>query len=126
MHRPSLATPQREFTGLFNQKLRTTATEFVNWTFGGAYYDLCEDTGPGSVDIDDFYMDSTQARVEVCNAATFAASTKCELQLPVAWADGSIVVAFNKGYLDAGSSAYVYVINAAGAVNAQGFAVQIP
>jgi hypothetical protein len=124
--RPSIGIPQREFHSVINQKLRTSTADFVHWTFGGAYYDMCTGAEPGTIDIDDFYMDSTQARVEICNAPTFSASTKCELQLPTAWSDGSITAVFNKGYLESSSAAYVYIINAAGSVNAQGFAVAIP
>ena len=64
-------------------------------------------------------MDSTRARVEVCNASTYSASTKCELQVPTNWSDTSITATLKKGYLGAGT-AYVYVINPSGKVNATG------
>jgi hypothetical protein len=86
---------------------------------------MCNAGDNGTIDVDEFYMDSTQARVEVCNAPTFSGSTRCELQVPTAWSDTSIAATFKKGYLSAGT-AYVYVINAAGSVNAAGHAVIIP
>ena len=67
--------------------MRTSSEEWVDWTFGGAYWSMCSSTNTGTIDVDDFYMDSTRARVEVCNASTYAASTKCELQIPTAWSD---------------------------------------
>ena len=85
---------------------------------------MCGTSDTGTIDVDDFYMDNTRARVEVCNAPTYSASTKCELQLPTAWSDSSITATLKKGYLSAGT-AYVYVVNAAGNVNASGFAVTV-
>jgi hypothetical protein len=86
----------------------------------------CGPTGTGIIDIDDFYIDNTQARVEVCDTPTWAARTKCELQVPMAWSNTSITATFNKGYLNSSNPAYVYVIDAGGSVNAQGFAITLP
>jgi hypothetical protein len=126
VYRSSLATPSRESFTHVNEVLRTSADDWVRWTFGGAYYsmDPCGDTG--IIDIDDFYMDDTFAHVEVCDSPTWAARTKCELQVPTAWSDTSITATFNLGYLSPGNPAYVYVMNAGGGVNAQGFAIMIP
>jgi hypothetical protein len=85
----------------------------------------CGPTGTGIIDIDDFYMDDTLAHVEVCDSPTWAARNKCELQVPTAWSDTSITATFNKGYLSSGNPAYVYVINAGGGVNAQGFEITV-
>ena len=86
---------------------------------------MCGLTDTGTIDIDEIYIDSTRARVEVCNAPTLAASTRCELQLPTAWSDSSITVTLKQGYLPAGI-AYVYVMNAAGGVNAAGHPITLP
>jgi hypothetical protein len=125
VYRSSLATPTRESFSHINQVLRTSADDWVRWTFGGGYYSMsCGPTGTGIIDIDDFYMDDTQARVEVCNSSTWAGRTKCELQVPTAWSDTSIAATLKKGYLSAGP-AYVYVVNASGAVNASGYAISL-
>jgi chitodextrinase len=125
-YRPTLATPTREFYSTINQKLRTSSNDFVKWTFGGAYYSMCGSSDTGTVDVDEFYMDDTRARVEVCNASTWSGITKCELQIPTAWSDASITATFNKGYLGSSTTAYVYVIDATGNVNASGFAISVP
>ena len=122
--RPSLGTPAKHAVTLNNYKMRNTSENWVEWTFGGAYYSMCSSANTATIDVDDFYMDNTQARVEVCNAPTYSASTKCELQIPTAWSDTSITASLKKGYLAAGT-AYVYVINAAGSINAAGFPVTV-
>jgi chitodextrinase len=116
-------TPRRITASLGNAALRTSSANWTFWAFGGAYYSECGNES-GTIDVDDFYMDSTKARVELCNAATFSASTQCELQLPTAWSDTSITATLKRGPLAAGT-AYLYVFNAAGSVNASGHAVTI-
>jgi hypothetical protein len=122
--RPTLGTPAKHVVTLNNYVMRNTSTNWVEWTFGGAYYDMCGSADTATIDVDDFYMDSTRARVEICNASTNSASTKCELQIATTWSDTSITATFKKGYLAAGP-AYVYVFNASGNVNASGHAVMI-
>jgi hypothetical protein len=109
---------------LNNYKMRDTSENWTEWTFGGAYYDMCGSTETATIDVDDFYMDDTPARVEVCNAPTYSASTKCELQIPTTWSDTAIRATLKRGYLSAGT-AYVYVFNRSGNVNATGHAVTI-
>ncbi len=123
-YRPTLGTPVRLTTNLNNAQMRATSQDWIDWTFGGSYWSMCSSSDTGTIDIDDFYMDSTRARVEVCNAPTFSASTSCELQVPTAWSDTSVTATLKRGYLNAGP-AYVYVINASGNVNAAGHAVTI-
>jgi hypothetical protein len=122
-YRPNLGMPAKEVLTWDNRTMRTSATNWEFWEFGGAFYDVCFPGDTATIDIDEFYMDSTRARVEICNAPTFSASTHCELQLPTAWSDTSITVEFTKGYL--GPQAYVYVINAAGSVNSSGYPISV-
>ncbi len=126
VYRPTLGTPERLTDSLGNAQMRTSPDDWTEWTFGGAYWSMCPmSLETGTIDIDEFYMDSTPTRVEVCNAPTFSASTRCELQLPTAWSDTSITVTFKQGHLGAGT-AYVYVVNAGGGVNAAGHPIAIP
>jgi chitodextrinase len=125
-YRPTLGTPAKASRTLSDVLMRTSSDNWTRWTFGGGYYSMCNPGDNGTVDVDEFYMDSTQARVEVCNAPTLSASTKCELQIPMAWSDTSITATFKKGYISSASTAYVYVINASGSVNAAGHAITIP
>jgi hypothetical protein len=124
-YRPTLGTPQKDALVWNDRVMRTSAENWEAWEFGGAFWDMCTTSDTGTVDIDEFYMDSTPARVEVCNAPTFSASTRCELQRATTWSDSSITFIFNQGYLDSGL-AYVYVINPSGGVNAAGHEATIP
>ncbi|NTW27233.1 MAG: hypothetical protein HGA36_02845 [Candidatus Moranbacteria bacterium] len=73
---------------------------------------------------DDMYVDDTRARVEVCNANTKAGSTHCEIQVPQnTWSDGQLEIKLNQGTFANDSSAYLYVADANGSVNAVGFPV---
>ncbi|MGH7146290.1 MAG: PASTA domain-containing protein [Nitrospiraceae bacterium] len=76
--------------------------------------------------MDDIYVDDTWARVMIGNASTFATSTVREIQIPSAWADGSITVTVNRGSFADLSSAYLYVIDASGTANAVGFFLGVP
>lgn len=71
--------------------------------------------------MDDLYISQTQARVEICNAATWTACTKKDIQPPSAWADNRITVKVNKGGLGSLSGAYLYVVDGTGAVNSAGY-----
>lgn len=62
--------------------------------------------------MDNLYMDNTWAHVIIGNASTLAASTQREIQIPTAWADGSITVQVNRGNFGASASAWLYVIDA--------------
>lgn len=72
---------------------------------------------------DDIYIDNTQARVMLCDAATWAARSNCEIQIPTAWADGSVGINVNQGKFAANSNAYLYVVDGNGNANANGYAV---
>jgi hypothetical protein len=77
----------------------------------------------GYSQFDDVYIDTTQARVEIGNAATFNSCTHREIQIPTAWSGTSITVTANQGSFENGKTAYLYVIDADGNVNAQGYPI---
>lgn len=61
---------------------------------------------------DDVYIDTTgPARVEICNAATWAGSTQCEIQPYTAWSNTSATITVNRGRFGATDSAYLYVVD---------------
>lgn len=72
---------------------------------------------------DDVYIDNTQARVEIGNAPTYAASTHREIQIPSAWSPTSVQVRVNQGSFGAGQSAWLYLVDPSGSVNAQGYPI---
>lgn len=71
-----------------------------------------------TIHFDDLYVDNTWAHVIVGNAATLAASTVREVQIPSAWSDTSISVTVNRGSFGTTDTAYVYVIDSANAASA--------
>jgi hypothetical protein len=72
---------------------------------------------------DEIYVDRTQARVEIGNAATWSASSHLELQIPSAWSDDAIRFEVKRGAFEVGGQAFVYVVDADGNVNEAGLAV---
>ncbi|HET6585530.1 MAG TPA: hypothetical protein VFG69_18855 [Nannocystaceae bacterium] len=81
---------------------------------------------PASAYLDDFYVavgPQAQARVEIGNAETYAASTKVTITTPVAWSDGSITTTVRAGAFAPGEQAYVHVFDGEGRPSATGFAV---
>lgn len=78
-----------------------------------------------NVDMDDVYVDTTPARVEICDAATFAERAHCEVQPRTAWADGTISATLNRGTFSPGDIAYVFVVDADNVPSA-GYQITIP
>lgn len=73
----------------------------------------------------DIYVDTSWSRVEIGNAATYAGCTHREVLVPTEWTAGSITARVQQGSLAQGPSAYLYVVDASGRVNAAGFPVRI-
>lgn len=82
---------------------------------------------PGGVElrmyVDDIYVDNTQARIEIGNAATWAACTRREIQIPTTWSNTSASFTVNRGALSDGA-AWVYVVHANGRPSA-GFPITL-
>jgi len=74
--------------------------------------DDCPSNPGARVYVDDVYIDTSWARVELGNAPTYAASTHREVQVATAWADGSVSVTFNPGTFAADSTTYLFVTDA--------------
>ncbi len=75
--------------------------------------------------VDNVYIDSSWARVEIGNASTYTASTVRAIQIPTSWSASSVTVNVNTGSFTTGSTAYLYVVDSSGAVNSNGIAVTI-
>ena len=73
------------------------------------------DNSGANVYVDDVYFDTTWARVEVGDAATYAASTHREIQIVTAWSDTAVSFTPRRGTLPAGP-AWAYVIGSDGNV----------
>lgn len=74
---------------------------------------------------DDLYVDTTQARVELCSGETWAARGRCELQIATGWSQSSITATVASGALVASTNAYLFVVAADGTTNSNGYPVVI-
>jgi len=75
--------------------------------------------------MDDYYLDITQARVEICSGSTWANRGKCEIQPPTAWdANGQkIIFTVNGGAIPASANQFLYVVDSTGIANSNGYAI---
>ncbi|MBJ6801435.1 IPT/TIG domain-containing protein [Geomonas propionica] len=60
---------------------------------------------------DDYYIDNTPARVEVCSGSTWDTKGNCTIQIPVAWSSTSITFTVNQGSIPSNGSGYLYVVD---------------
>lgn len=77
---------------------------------------------------DDIYVASgtgALARVEVGNASTFNGSTNLAVATVNSWSDTSVQATIRQGSFQSGIQAYLYVIDANGNVNSQGYPITI-
>lgn len=75
---------------------------------------------------DDYFVQvGSQARVEICDTATWASRHFCDIQKPTTWNTNSLAIEFNKGGFANNSTVYLYVVDSAGVANTNGFPVVI-
>ena len=104
---------------------RSASTNWVQMAIGGGFYDPCDSSDPGTVDVDNIYIDSTPQRVEIGNASTWASTTNREILLPTAWSNTSITATTRQGRFTTGQTAYLFVVDSTGTVNNNGYPVTI-
>lgn len=75
--------------------------------------------------VDDVYVDNTSARVELCSGSAWTSRGTCDIQIPTSWSSTSITATVNQGSFAADATAYLYVVDADGAVNSTGYEVTI-
>ena len=63
---------------------------------------------------DQVYLDTTQARVELCDSSTWSARTHCEIQPATAWTDTGATITLNQGTFSNGNIAYLYLVDSNG------------
>jgi len=76
--------------------------------------------------VDDLYVDTTIARLEICRASTWAekesSGSHCEMQIPQkTWNLNTIEFKANQGAFNDGEIVYLYVVTTDGQVNARGY-----
>lgn len=100
----------------------------------GGYYQRIHFNGYGRTTsncfptFDDIYIavgPSARARIEVGNASTYTACRDLTMATVNNWSDTSISATFWQGRFASGAQAYVYVFDAIGNVNAQGYPIVI-
>jgi fibronectin type 3 domain-containing protein len=80
-------------------------------------------TGHMDVYWDDMYFDNSWARLEICDSSTYSNCSHREIQIPhTTWNGSQIQFTANRGSFASGS-AYLYVIDANGNVNSNGYAI---
>jgi hypothetical protein len=70
-------------------------------------------------------VDITWSRVVLADSADYDAASVVEPQIPSAWSDASITARANLGRLSCPGTAYLFVFDAGGARNAEGFPIEI-
>lgn len=73
--------------------------------------------------VDDVYIDSTRARVELCTGSPWDDRGVCNPQPPTSWMNGTIDATVNTGQWQGGQTVYVYVIDADGVASVNGHEV---
>ncbi|PLX24503.1 hypothetical protein C0580_04985 [Candidatus Parcubacteria bacterium] len=64
-----------------------------------------------TVDFDDVYVDTNQARVELCLGSSWDARGMCEIQIKTDWSDSQISFEANQGSFSENEILYLYVID---------------
>jgi len=70
---------------------------------------------------DAVYLDDTWHRVVISEGSTWATRGNVEVQIPAQWNDGKIVVSANLGGLNPASPLFLYVVDANGVANENGY-----
>ena len=91
--------------------------ENVNWLFTGS------NGTAKTYAVDNIYIDNTWSRVMVCNSATWSTCTKEDIEIPTAWSNDSITVLLRTGEFSSFSNLYLYVVDANGNVNQNGYPI---
>ncbi len=76
---------------------------------------------PISFEFGEIYVDVTQARVELGNAANWDDVTEKEIQIPVSWSDNSITIELNQGGMSNFNGKYLYIVDSDGNVSSSGY-----
>lgn len=94
---------------------RTAGSDFRFWSsILGLMLANPRNDGMHKMYIDDFYLDTTQRRVEICNVSSWERvqdyGALCEPQVASSWSNSSITVNLNRGALNLSGDLFLYVI----------------
>ena len=98
----------------------------IGYVFFGYYYSLSDCTPAPSAERwwDEIYVDTTQARIEICDSAEWSTKSHCEIQIPTSWSATEITFTANQGSFANGSTVYLFVVDSDGNPNATGYEFQ--
>lgn len=109
-----------------DEKLSATPSDWGTFNPYAIIYDrYSHETDSPYTYTDDCYISNTQARVMLGNSPQFSSCNHREIQVPYTWTDGSITINCNQGSFTPGGTAYLYVIDADGNVNTNGYPIQL-
>ncbi len=125
-----VASPSSEANLTATKRINRT-TQIFQTTFAGfkkiyinAYQRWCNDCAESAPTFDDVYVaigTGAQARVEIGDAATYATSKNLTIATVTSWSDTSITATIRQGSFSNLNNAYLYVIDANGNVNDNGY-----
>ncbi|MFH1587628.1 MAG: hypothetical protein ABID38_07260 [Candidatus Diapherotrites archaeon] len=104
----------------------TTASEdsWEELIIGQAVTNVTGGVSAGTINyFDDVYLDNSWARIELCDQPSYSDRQKCEIQIPELWSETEITFQANQGTFTEESTAYLYVVDANGAVNETGYEI---
>ena len=121
-----------EITYWYNAVKRYERTNYKHSFCTGSYRDFrLGHMWQGHIDnatyafVDDLFIATSQARIEIGNASTWDACTQREIQRHTAWSDTSATITVNAGTFSDGQTVYVYTVDEDGVPNPTGYAVTI-
>lgn len=109
----------------FNALIADRAEQFNKISIGKEWGGNNTPSDTNTVYLDDVYIDNTQARVEIADNAVWDNCMHREIQIPSAWSDASITFQVNQGSFSNGQTAYLFVVDADGNVNTNGYPIVI-
>jgi hypothetical protein len=89
---------------------------YNSWSWNEGNTDA-SDVAPNEYVMDDVYVDTSFARVEIGDNSSYASCTHREVAVPSAWADGSVTATVKQGSFANGATAYVFVVDSSGNVS---------
>ena len=112
-----------------NLVTREDFTDFKRIALAGFYNSWGATTDPTNeipnrFYMDDVYVDTSLARVEIGDAPVYNDCAHREIQIAQIWADGSITIDLNTGSFNLGDTIYIFVVDNTGDVSS-GYAVVI-
>lgn len=103
------------------------AVDGTDWGFSSVMLGAASTSNSGNPFfsyLDDLYVDTTFARVEIRDSSIYANATKCDMFIPETWATGQITGTWHSPSFSTSETAYVFVVDRFNTPSA-GFAVTI-